>query len=78
MKPIYHASNSTIGKGIKNVSKMAEKFLWYWSQLVVIIKIQKPEDKKVLIVESGARIHTTRWATMPITITTHPYPPVMA
>lgn len=43
-----------------------------------IIKIQKPEDKKVLIVESGARIHTTRWATMPITITTHPYPPVMA
>jgi len=25
-----------------------------------IIKLQKPEEKRVLIVESGARIHSTR------------------
>jgi predicted ribosome quality control (RQC) complex YloA/Tae2 family protein len=26
-----------------------------------IIKLQKPEDKRVLIIESGGRIHTTRY-----------------
>ena len=26
-----------------------------------IIKLQRPEDKRVLIIESGARIHSTRF-----------------
>jgi len=28
-----------------------------------IVKLQKPEDKRVLIIESGARIHSSRFNT---------------
>ena len=35
-----------------------------------LVKLQKPDDKKVLLIESGARIHTTRYVV--ITVMRHP------
>ena len=32
-----------------------------------IVKLQKPEDKRVLIIESGARIHSSRFKTEQLT-----------
>jgi predicted ribosome quality control (RQC) complex YloA/Tae2 family protein len=37
-----------------------------------IVKLQKPEDKRVLIIESGARIHSSRFNTEQLKYTIAP------